>query len=51
MVSRNPSINVGDRLDQAVELAMTALKHQEQAGEEQLGVNATLSIARMQLLV
>jgi hypothetical protein len=51
MVSRDPLIDVRDRLEQAIELAVAALKHQEQAGEEQLGVDATLAITRMQLLV
>ena len=51
MVFRDPLINVRDRLDQAIELAVAAIEHQEQAREEQLGVHATLSIARMQLLV
>jgi hypothetical protein len=34
------------QLGQAVELAVAALADQEQAGEEQLGVNAPLSITR-----
>ena len=51
MVSRNPLFDVCDRLGQWIEFAVAALKHQEQAGEEQLGVNTTLAIARMQLLV
>ena len=51
MISRDPLIDVRDHLGQVIEFALAALKHQEQAGEEQFGVDATLSIARMQLLV
>jgi hypothetical protein len=51
MVSRDPLLDIFDRLGQSIEFAVVALKYQEQAGEEQLGVNATLSVTRMQLLV
>ena len=51
MVMRDPLIDVRDRLGQAIKLGVAALEHQEQAGEEQLGVDATPAITRMQPLV
>jgi hypothetical protein len=35
MISRDPLIDVRDHLGQVIEFSLAALKHQEQAGEEQ----------------
>ena len=38
MISCGPLLDIPDRLDQVIELAAAALKHQKQADEEQLGL-------------